>query len=306
MEKMMEKIMRDAMSGAAGHAGGMSGRMETVLEDVARRSPRMLKALASLNSTIDSLPKKGEMKSKFFMPSSFLNRTGIKRFSMCFNDEGRDGALTLGTPKATDALTSVGAVHWSLDFQGISLGKTAAPASVKFCTPSSKKEGQTTACAAIPDSGTTLVMAPEKQLKTLFEEICDSWDRCREATSTGLQKKKGEIFMMLLSQCSEWLTNSTGLGELPDLHFHLGGANGKKKTLSLDGVSYVIETMQDEVEIIKKRNYGLTFGGAKVDRKEEEGVRSRLQRDGDGDRGERSCLDSWCASFFQVQCGLRA
>merc|ERR1712224_49766 len=117
------------------------------------------------------------------------------RFSMCFNDKGKEGALHLGTPKVKDALTSVGTVHWGLDFQGITIGEKSLP--LKICSPKSKKKGQVTACGAIPDSGTTLFMGPQEHIKKLFEGICDGWKRCRTATSTGLQDKKAEMVALL-------------------------------------------------------------------------------------------------------------
>jgi len=191
--------------------------------------------------------------------SSFLQHTGIKRFTICFNDGEEDGALVMGTPKpeAEDVLTSIGHVHWALDFQGISVGDSTAP--VKFCSPESKASGQQTACGAIPDSGTTLFMAPEKHVQMLYEDICDNWERCRTATSTGLQAKKAEVFLLLLKQCGDWMTHETGLAELPKLHLKLGGSEGQNKTLPLDGVSYVLETLEDEVKTVTQDFLGMSF-----------------------------------------------
>jgi len=47
---------------------------------------------------------------------------------------------------------------------------------------------------------------------------------------------------LVLSDCRTWLNESAGLGELPDLHFHVAGAGGTAQTLSLPGRSYVFET----------------------------------------------------------------
>lgn len=174
---------------------------------------------------------------------------------MCFNDEGKDGALHLGQAKVNDSLTSVGTVHWGLSFEGITIGNESAR--VKMCLPESKKEGQKSACGAIPDSGTTLFMGPQEHMVKLFESICDHWERCRTAVSTGLHEKKAEIATLLLSQCGEWMTEDGGLDELPILHFQLAGQNGKKKTLSLDGAAYVMETMQPEVKLVPKNIMGL-------------------------------------------------
>lgn len=44
-----------------------------------------------------------------------------------------------------------------------------------------KAVGQETACGAIPDSGTTLLMMPREHLQKLNAAMCDAWPRCREA-----------------------------------------------------------------------------------------------------------------------------
>lgn len=192
-----------------------------------------------------------------FKTKSFLQSSGITRFSMCFNDKGQEGALHLGIPNMNNALTSVGVVHWGLALQGISIGKGQKSLPVKICNPDSKKEGQKYACGAIPDSGTTLFMGPADHMEKVFEGLCDGWKRCRDATSNGLAKKKGQVFMLLLSQCSEWLTEEHGLNELPSLHLQLGGANGKKKKLSFGGAAYVLETMEDDVQPVWKNIMGM-------------------------------------------------
>lgn len=258
MGKALKKII-DAMSG---------GGMEDAMRGIEQEQPHTIQALAMSEPGITSLSewrwgKKPEAKitpkaakdSLHYKSSSFLQHAGIKRFSMCFNDEGKDGALILGTPKVEDSMTSIGQMHWGLDFQGFSVGKSTAP--VKFCSPKSKAKGQKSACGGIPDSGTTLFMGPEKHIEMLFEEICDSWDRCKTATGSGLQKKKAEVFMLLLNQCGEWMKEDTGLAELPTLHLNLAGAKGEKKVLPLKGTGYVIETMQDEVEMVKGNVLGM-------------------------------------------------
>jgi hypothetical protein len=190
-----------------------------------------------------------------YKTKSFLQSAGINSFSLCFNDEGKSGALHLAPPKAKSALASVGTVHWGVDFQGISIGNTSVPA--KFCSPTSKKDGQATACGGIPDSGTTLFMGPDDHIQMLFEGLCDSWKRCRTVASTGLQKKKAEIFQMLLEQCGSWMTEEKGLDELPSLHFKLADKTGKKQTLSLDAAGYIIEQNVQEMKVATKNILGM-------------------------------------------------
>lgn len=198
----------------------------------------------------------------------------VARFSMCFNDMGADGALHLQVRKSDNALLSVGEQHWGLDFRGISVGsgtdavhneggllESPGGSDVKFCTPAEKEKGQKTACGAIPDSGTTLFMAPMDHITKLFGEICDKWKRCNTAVNEGLQNEKLMIFKMLLHECSSWVgkngKKNTTLNELPDLHFHLAGKDGKTQTISLTGDDYIIETMEDEVEMVTRNVFGM-------------------------------------------------
>jgi len=203
-------------------------------------------------------PDQSKQTKMTYKTKSFLQAANVKRFSMCFNDHGKEGALYLSPPKAKHTLASVGTVHWGLDFQGISVGNVSAP--VKFCSPSSQeefKDGQMTACGGIPDSGTTLFMGPENHIRSLFEGICDEWPRCRKAVSTGLGKLKSEVLMMLLKECGEWMNEEEGLDEMPALHFKVADGNGKKQTLSLDAAAYIIEQKVQEMKVVTKNFMGM-------------------------------------------------
>lgn len=193
-------------------------------------------------------------------PQGFLEHTGIRRFSMCFNDN-QDGVLRLGGPAEQGALGSIGQFHWGLDFRGISVGSETTP--VAFCDPSTKKAGQDTPCGAIPDSGTTVIMGDPTHLKSLFESLCDQWPRCKQE-STNSSYQKYELFQVLLLNCQDWMGNSTapdgstgGLHELPPIFFHLAGAGGTQRTLRLDGNSYVFSTREDEVHYVVKHLFGV-------------------------------------------------
>jgi len=281
--KAIDRIIKQAMATAG-------GGMEDAIASIALQHPHVLQALAmSSDSRAIQIPEhpsdkgtgtpsdedidsqqvpehpgaKGsdseqipeQLSRPTYKTKSFLESAGISSFSICFNDEGKEGALHLAPPKAKEELASVGTVHWGLDFQGISIGNTSVP--VRFCSPSSKKDGQTSACGGIPDSGTTLFMGPAEQIEMLYEGICDGWERCRTAASTGLQKKKAEILQLLLSQCGSWMTEEDGLKELPALHFKLADGSSKKQTLSLDGAAYIIEQDVKDTRVVMKNIMGM-------------------------------------------------
>jgi len=129
------------------------------------------------------------------------------------------------------------------------------------------RKDQETPCGAIPDSGTTMITGPKAELSVLFQAICDAWPRCKQ-NHTALMKaavaadtaakevyggvdpfgiklgnsSKEIVLKLVLSDCTKWLNEGNGLGELPDLHFHIAGAGGTAQTLSLSASSYVLET----------------------------------------------------------------
>mmetsp|Transcript_130007 Transcript_130007/g.259346 ORF Transcript_130007/g.259346 Transcript_130007/m.259346 type:complete len:555 (-) Transcript_130007:161-1825(-) len=201
-------------------------------------------------------------------PPGFLEQAGVDRFSMCFND-GRNGVLRLGPPRLENSHASVGVVHWGLGMSGISIGTSTVP--LQICTASSMRKDQMTACGAIPDSGTTMITGPRAQLSVLFEAICDSWPRCKqnhtalmkaaEAAETAAKDAYGGVdpfgikvgnsskeivLKLVLSDCTQWLSDGNGLGELPDLHFHITGASGTAQKLSLSAASYILETHRQQ------------------------------------------------------------
>jgi hypothetical protein len=252
----LDKILKDAITKG-------DGNMEDVVGDIAENNPTALGQLAM--ESVDTrywpfgIPK--PHKKHGFQPLGFDEATHVQSFSMCFNDMGADGALNLNYPKSENSLLSIGKEHWSLDFRGISVGDSSSHAPVKFCAPNMKAEGAKTACGAIPDSGTTLMMAPMAHVEKLFDEICDKWDRCKTAVAQGLQNEKKRIFQMLLHECSSWVAkngekNST-LHELPDLHFRLAGEDGKLGSITLTGDDYIMETMEDEVRMVTRNIFGM-------------------------------------------------
>jgi hypothetical protein len=206
-----------------------------------------------------------------FEVKGFLEEVGVKRFSMCFN-EGQDGVLRLGTPKASMSHGSVGKEHWSFDFRGISVGDASADA--LFCNAAKLPEGQTTNCAGIPDSGTTAMMAPKDHILALYDSLCDNWERCQknytalaEATESAKQMaidtygsepwnlpeaSKSLIFQKLVYDCAQWIEEGDGLKEMPDVHIHVRGLNGTEEALKLTSWAYI---MEEEVNMTDWHEY---------------------------------------------------
>jgi hypothetical protein len=204
---------------------------------------------------------------------------------MCFND-GASGALRLGTGKQKLAHASIGKVHWGLDFRGISVGDDKY-APVQFCKPGNMTKGQKSPCGAIPDSGTTTFMAPKGHLISLYDSLCDKWDRCKKNYTAMVRAakeahrvaekefnvdpfeihaaSKATIFQQLVFDCKHWITKHTGLDELPPIHFHVRGAGGTKQTLKLEAWSYVLETHEKEFKYVYKNIPG--FGKIPVGKK---------------------------------------
>mmetsp|Transcript_23485 Transcript_23485/g.51954 ORF Transcript_23485/g.51954 Transcript_23485/m.51954 type:complete len:504 (-) Transcript_23485:54-1565(-) len=187
-------------------------------------------------------------------PKGFLETAGVGRFSMCFNDKA-DGVLRLGTEAHPDALPSIGKIHWGLDFRGVSIGSSPE---VAVCSPSTMKPGQVSPCGAIPDSGTTVMMAPKEHIVTLLSGLCDEWPRCQQETANFTHPEMKHIyFMKLLMTCSEWMTPEQGLDELPPLKFHFNGSSGKTRQILLKGSSYILQTMRNEVHYVTKHLMGV-------------------------------------------------
>eukprot|EP00438_Fugacium_kawagutii_P013387 Skav216493 [mRNA] locus=scaffold1123:516738:518105:- [translate_table: standard] len=206
-----------------------------------------------------------------------FEQADVQRFSMCLNHQA-DGVLGMNTPQHANPLTSVGRMHWGLDFHGISLGDKKV--NLNFCDPRSKKEGMQTACGLIPDSGTTMITGPKKQLEILYEAVCNSWPRCmdlqkqleiqaaEQVKSGNLRVPGGEgdgtkigsvevspvdTLQMLLMQCSDWMAGVDINKEMPTMTFHVAGAHGNKEALVLSPKSYVLLNEEVQVPMIIKR-----------------------------------------------------
>jgi len=211
-------------------------------------------------------------------PKGFLQSAGVRRFSMCFND-GSPGVLRLGTPQAGQALGAVGESHWGVGLEGVSVGETKVPALAQFCSADNMTGNQTTPCAAIPDSGTTVMMGPKTHINSLLTAICDGWERCTQnytalvaaAAAAGEAAKaeyninpfelevpdKVTVLKFLLNDCNTWMSETHGIDELPTIHFHVSGSSNEKQHLSLPAWAYVLESMQEDAHYVYKHLEGV-------------------------------------------------
>lgn len=101
-----------------------------------------------------------------YSPKLFLQKAGVQRYTLCFNDAGNPGAMRVNVPEFRQPLPTVGTFHWGLGLHGISVGDEDADSLA--CHNSDMKKGQATPCGAIPDSGTTLLMGPADHIMKMF------------------------------------------------------------------------------------------------------------------------------------------
>merc|ERR1719453_1621331 len=154
-EKKMKEVMKAAPAGgpggkhghgpmpiriSPGHGGGgMQGAMGDAIK-------KLLKGIMGGQGGKEDDKKESGYLAVGGPPSQlplwqegFLQSAGVSRFSLCFRDKGKDGALRL-QPPMEKGLKSIGEHHWGVDFQGISVGDKKAD--VQFCSPQSKTKGQ--------------------------------------------------------------------------------------------------------------------------------------------------------------------
>jgi len=179
-----------------------------------------------------------------YAPKLFLEQAHASRYSICFNDAGKPGALRLDLPAFKNPLPAVGTFHWGLGLYGISVGSSQAPSLA--CHASDMKPGQQTPCGAIPDSGTTLMMGPKDQVVDLFGSLCDNWERCKTARQGKLKNMSAShAFQTLLYECGTWKDNETGINEVPSVFLTVGGKDHQQQ-LEITPWAYIIETQQEE------------------------------------------------------------
>jgi len=183
----------------------------------------------------------------------FLDKAHVPRFAMCFNQNGRDGVLRMGsTIEMERPLQGVGTQHWGVDFRGITVGGHGGGAAdllaVGEASPcSAEVPGQDTPCGAIVDSGTTLILAPKEHLAQLFAQICDAWPKCRGEMSPSLLEVQGQeaeqqLMMTKARSFLEQMASCEEVASMPTLQFHMRGKDGTKDTLSLEPNDYVMQS----------------------------------------------------------------
>jgi hypothetical protein len=182
----------------------------------------------------------GAIPTHSYASKLFLKQASVDRFSMCFRDGNRSGALRLNLPPLAKPIANIGTFHWGVDFRGMSVGQyaTNAPAETIFCGAETMQPGMKTPCGIIPDSGTTLIMGPAKQILLLEKELCRKWKRCDDFASGNPSSK---VFREMLFNCSDWLNDDKGLHELPSIFFHVGDANGGSQGFELSAWAWVTE-----------------------------------------------------------------
>jgi len=182
----------------------------------------------------------GNAAGDVYIEKLFLQEAKVSRFSMCFRDSGNSGALRFGVPPFTSPLRHIGKRHWGLDFRGLSVGAQGAPApaEIVLCGPETMKEGMDSPCGIIPDSGTTDIMAPKKQVEALETSLCSKWERCRKF-SGGVPSSAA--FNKLLGRCGFWFTKGQGILEIPSIFFHVKGDDGTSHAYELTAWAWVTE-----------------------------------------------------------------
>lgn len=208
------------------------------------------------------LPHKHRVSKEGVKIPSFFDASETKKYTICFNEYPKPGALRVGLTSLPNAMTNIGTVHWGLDLHGFSVGGATEP--TLFCDPNSKAASQATACGAIPDSGTTLMMGPKDHIRKLYGNLCEKWPRC---SAYALQNKRGkdEAFHDLLADCETWLTDDQGVSEVPSVFVHLAGSEGNSQTVELSAWAYIVETNQEIYKVVTTKLFGTLPIQAAVD-----------------------------------------
>lgn len=185
----------------------------------------------------------------------FMEVAGVFRYSLCFNAVN-PGVLRMNVPPLEKPMGNIGQIHWGLDLQGMSVGNVSA--GVLFCDPATKKKGMMTACGAIPDSGTTLMLGSEEQVHVLYGALCGQWPRCSRIAATYPGISRSKIFAELLATCMDWLDESSeGILEVPSITLHLAGSSGTPQQIELSPWSYVAKTLEPTFKIVHKQVFGV-------------------------------------------------
>jgi hypothetical protein len=208
------------------------------------------------------LPHKKKLSKEGINIPSFLESSTASRYTICFNEYPNAGSLRIGMDSLPNPMTNIGTVHWGLDLHGFTAGD--ADGGRLFCDPKLKKKGQVTACGAIPDSGTTLMMGPKKHIRLLYKSLCEKWPRCMQSAQTKKQSHD-QAFHDLLADCETWMTDEQGVNEVPSVFLHLAGEEGQSQAVELSAWAYVVETNQEIYKVVTTKIFGALPIAAAVD-----------------------------------------
>jgi len=198
-------------------------------------------------------------------PSSFLANAHINSFSICFERNGDGDFYIDGDPDLFfHKVPTDSDFHWSISLNGIRLvprnrsalvsnpseklekdspqpiqppsthiipvdpaktkriNETNALKSICNATNSS---GKRLHCAAIVDSGTTLVIGPKRQVDAMFSDLCNNLKECDGSTVT----ERSKNFLAALLSCPK------DLHMLPNIEFMFGN-----KSMVLSPINYIM------------------------------------------------------------------
>jgi len=201
--------------------------------------PSWTQSKRSSNASSSPLDSKDLTPGERIRLPSFLEVAQVRAFSICFIP-GQGGALNLDPVPMTKMLTQVGRNHWSLKLTGFTVGNSNVP--IRACNAKLQKSGSMDSfCAAIPDSGTTHIMGPKKDVEDLLSEVCNQWPRCKTYKSqehtTSIQ-----AFRSVLWDCNGWMSKDVGISEVPSIFVNLEGRDGERDSLEITAMDYVYQT----------------------------------------------------------------
>lgn len=170
----------------------------------------------------------------------FMKDAGLSHFTMCFDDAY--GFLNIEGPEPLSTLSTISDEYWAVGLQKVTIGEFQ----LQICSESENGRTNSTPCAAIPDSGTTFIMAPQKHITSLQEALCDEWMRCKilhdtippafmEVLTANNGSSKGQIFESLVAGCED-------LEGMPSIEFHVVGNESEEEILTLPFYNYVVKT----------------------------------------------------------------
>merc|ERR1719409_906708 len=106
------------------------------------------------------------------------------------------------------------------------------------------KPGQSTPCGAMPDSGTTLMMAPAEHIGAVLDSLCDAWHACAQEAAQNDQPKY-MVTQQLMMNCDSWDDND--FAALPSLYFHMADSTGRKEVLEIPSSAYIMTVDADQL-----------------------------------------------------------